>query len=174
MNLLIALFGDGKDLNALQMSFRGAATFLCTLLLIRISGRRSFGQRSSFDYVVAILLGATLSRFIVGASPAIPTLAASLVLVLMHRALGWLCVRSASIDKLVGGAHRTIYHDGKFDDAQMSAALLTRKDVSEAVRAKLHIDSLDRVDSALLERNGDVTLILKTESSNQHRPCEGE
>jgi uncharacterized membrane protein YcaP (DUF421 family) len=165
MSVLVAIFGEGKDLDTLQMSARAAVAFLCTLVLIRISGRRSFGQRSSFDYVVAILLGATLSRFIVGASPALPTLASSLVLVLMHRALGWLCVRSTFVDRLIGGTDRKLYRDGQFDDSQMSAALLTRTDVREAARDKLHVDSLDKVDSALLERNGQISLILKSDPS---------
>lgn len=162
MNVLIALFGEGRDLDGLQMSARAAVAFLCALLLIRISGRRSFGQRSTFDYVVAILLGATLSRFIVGASPAVPTIAASLILALLHRALGWLCVRSSFVDRLLGGAVRRIYQDGEFDDAQMTAALITRDDVHETVRDKLHATSLATVESALLEWNGQISLILKS------------
>jgi hypothetical protein len=77
MDALIAVFGSGQDLDSLQMAARAAVAFIGALVCIRISGRRSFGQRSPFDYVVAILLGATLSRVIVGASPAIPTMAAS-------------------------------------------------------------------------------------------------
>lgn len=169
MSVLIALFGEGKDLDTLQMSARAAAAFLCTLALIRISGRRSFGQRSTFDYVVAILLGATLSRFIVGASPAIPTLAASTVLVLMHRALGWLCVRSRLVDRLIGGTPRKLYGNGEFDNAQMSAALVTRTDVEEAMRDKLHVTSLHALESALLERNGQISLILKPDAETPSR-----
>src|ERR1700710_1706281 len=92
MDILIAIFGEGKELDTLQMSARAVTVFVAALVCIRVSGRRSFGQRSPFDYVVAILLGATLSRVIVGASPAIPTIVASLVIVALHRALGWACV----------------------------------------------------------------------------------
>ena len=83
MHVFTAVFGEGTELDSLQMAMRAVAVFFAALILIRISGRRSFGQRSPFDYVVAILLGATLSRVIVGASPAIPTFAASLVIVLL-------------------------------------------------------------------------------------------
>ena len=100
MDVLIAIFGEGKDLGSLQMAMRAVAVFFAALILIRISGRRSFGQRSPFDYVVAILLGATLSRVIVGASPATPTFMASLVIVLLHRALAWTCVRSRWLESL--------------------------------------------------------------------------
>src|SRR5580700_11424159 len=103
MNVLIAIFGEGKNLDSLQMAARAVVVFITTLIFIRISGRRSFGQRSPFDYVVAVLLGATLSRVIVGASPAVPTLVASLVIVLIHRVLAWACGQSRRLELLVGG-----------------------------------------------------------------------
>ena len=167
MQALIALFGEGRDLSALQMAMRAAATFFAALVFIRISGRRSFGQRSPFDYVVAILLGATLSRVIVGASPAVPTLIASLMIVLMHRVLAWGCVRSRTLESLVGGAERQLYRDGTFDDEQMSAALVTRTDVLEAVRQKLGTDAMDRVQRAILERNGEISIIRKRSASDK-------
>ncbi|SAK73860.1 hypothetical protein AWB80_04181 [Caballeronia pedi] len=99
MSLLLTIFGEGRDLDPLQMSARAVAVFFSGLVFIRIAGRRSFGQRSPFDYVVAILLGATLSRVIVGASPAIPTVAASFVIVLVHRIVAWACVFSPKLEK---------------------------------------------------------------------------
>jgi uncharacterized membrane protein YcaP (DUF421 family) len=167
MEALIALFGEGKDLSALQMGMRAAATFFAALIFIRISGRRSFGQRSPFDYVVGILLGATLSRAIVGASPAAPTLIASLVIVLMHRAMAWACVRSKALESLVGGVERQLYRDGNFDKHQMLAALVSRTDVLETVRKELGTEALDKVQSAILERNGEISIIRKPDASDR-------
>jgi uncharacterized membrane protein YcaP (DUF421 family) len=159
MDAIVAVFGEGKDLSALQMAMRAIVVFLSCLVLIRISGRRSFGNRSPFDYVVAILLGATLSRVIVGASPAIATMVASLTIVVLHRALAWACVRYSALERLVAGTEREVYHNGHFDEAQMSAALITRADVLGSVRHQLGARDLSAVEAAILERNGEISLI---------------
>ena len=168
MDMVVAIFGEGKELDALQMAARTVAVFFLALVFIRISGRRSFGQRSPFDYVVAILLGATMSRVIVGASPAVPTLVASLVMVVIHRALAWACVRSRRLESLAVGVEREVFRDGQFNRKQMSAALITRTDVLETARQELHTLDLDDVQVAILERNGQVSLIRKRASSGAH------
>ena len=159
MNALIAVFGSGQDLDSLQMAARAAAAFMGALVCIRISCRRSFGQRSPFDYVVAILLGATMSRANRGASPAIPTVVASVVIVVLHRVLAWGCLHSPTLERLVGGAERELYRDGRFDEKQMSAALITRTDLFETARQQLGADDLSGVRTATLERNGEISLI---------------
>jgi uncharacterized membrane protein YcaP (DUF421 family) len=165
MNFLMAIFGEGKNLDSLQMAMRAVVIFFATLIFIRISGRRSFGQRSPFDYVVAVLLGATLSRVIVGASPAIPTMMASLAMVLVHRALAWSCVRWSWLESLVVGVEREVYRDGQFNSRQMSAALITRTDIFETARQELNSADLQDVLAAILERNGQVSLIRKRGSA---------
>ena len=101
-----------------------------------------------------------------GASPAIPTATASLVIVLIHRALAWACVHSPKLERLVAGAEREVYKDGKFDDSQRSAALITKTDVFETARQELHCTGLDDIESAILERNGQVSLIRKLKSAS--------
>lgn len=54
MNAVVALFGEGKSLDVLQMGMRALVVFFIAHVLIRLSGRRSFGQRAPFDYVVVI------------------------------------------------------------------------------------------------------------------------
>ncbi|MGF6482427.1 hypothetical protein QFZ91_004590 [Paraburkholderia sp. JPY419] len=89
MDVFFVLFGQGRELDPLQMGLRSIVVFVIAIVLIRVSGRRSFGQRTPFDLVVVILLGAMLSRAIVGASPFIATVVASLVIVVCHRVLAW-------------------------------------------------------------------------------------
>ncbi|NML97296.1 DUF421 domain-containing protein [Paraburkholderia sp. RP-4-7] len=157
----LVLFGEGRNLDPLQMGLRSIAVFLIALTLIRLSGRRSFGQRSPFDSVVVILLGATLSRAIVGASPFIATTVASVVIVLAHRLLAWACMRSPALERLVGGVEREVFSDGKFNAREMDAALITVTDVHESVRQKTGSRSMDNVAAAILERNGEVSVIRK-------------
>jgi uncharacterized membrane protein YcaP (DUF421 family) len=157
----LVLFGEGRNLDPLQMGLRSIAVFLIALTLIRLSGRRSFGQRSPFDSVVVILLGATLSRAIVGASPFIATTVASVVIVLAHRLLAWACMRSPALERLVGGVEREVFSDGKFNARELDAALITVTDVHESVRQKTGSRSMDNVAAAILERNGEVSVIRK-------------
>ena len=130
MDVVVALFGQGRMLGPGQMVLRAIVVFAIALVLIRIAGRRAFGQRSPFDYVVGILLGAILSRAVVGASPFVATVAASFAIALLHRVIGWACVRSRRLERLLVGAEREVYRNG-FDDAQMRAALITPTDVHE-------------------------------------------
>jgi uncharacterized membrane protein YcaP (DUF421 family) len=159
MDLVYAVFGEGRALNSMQMAARAIAVFFAALVFIRIAGRRSFGQRSPFDYVVGILLGATLSRVIVGASPALPTLVASFTLVLLHRIVAWACLHSRRLETLLVGVERELYRDGHFDPRQMAAALVTPTDILETARQHLGAEDLARVQAAFLERNGEISLI---------------
>ena len=56
--------------------------------MIRIAGRRSFGQKTPFDACTTVLLRAILSRAVVGASPFWSAVGATMALVVMHRAVG--------------------------------------------------------------------------------------
>ena len=156
------VFGDGSDLTALQMGARAAVVFFITLLFIRISGRRSFGQRSPFDAATTVLLGAVLSRGLVGASPFWATVAASAVLVLLHRLIGWVSVRSDRFDTLVNGKERPIVVDGQKLNHAISASLISDRDLAEAVRKKIGEYDLTRVCGATLERDGEISIFPKS------------
>ena len=42
---------------------RGFLVYIVLLFLLRLSGKRSFGEMSAFDVVVLVLVGATSPRF---------------------------------------------------------------------------------------------------------------
>jgi uncharacterized membrane protein YcaP (DUF421 family) len=162
MNLIATIFGEGSDLSSWQMAARAAVMFLVTLAFIRVSGRRSFGQRSPFDAATTVLLGAVLSRGVVGASPFLATVAAGAVLVVFHRLLGSLSVRWDWIDRVVNGQERVIVVDGKGLKRDMVASLISERDLAEAVRKKLGVFELQRVRKATLERDGQISLLVSS------------
>src|ERR1700712_2412472 len=113
MELFIKIFGEGKDLNALQMSCRGVVVFIIALLLIRISGRRSFGVRTALDNIISISLGAILSRAVVGASDFVPVIVTCFIIVFLHRFFAWMIANSKRFGRIMEGDKILLYQDGK-------------------------------------------------------------
>jgi uncharacterized membrane protein YcaP (DUF421 family) len=153
------LFETSDDLGVISMSLRAFMIFVVTLLFLRIAGRRSFGQKTAFDLCITVLLGAVLSRAIVGASPVMPTLAAAAVLVLAHRMLGMLTIRWPSLDGLINGSERLLIDKGRKNDDQMRAGLISERDIDEALRKKLGNAPREAIFYAVLERNGEITIV---------------
>ncbi len=118
-------------------------------------------MKSPLDIVITILLGATLSRALVGASPFIPTIAAGFVLVALHRILSWLSLRYAALEVFFKGRRRLLYHDGTFHRNQMDAALVSEEDLLEGIVTKANVDALERVKSIYLERDGGIGVVRK-------------
>ncbi|MBO9512785.1 MAG: DUF421 domain-containing protein [Variovorax sp.] len=153
------LFGEGSELEIWQMAARAVVIFFFALVVIRASGRRSFGQHTPFDVCVTVLLGAVLSRAVVGASPFWATVAAGAALALIHRLLSLALVRWPRFENLVSGREIVLIRDGRLDPRAMRRALLTERNLAEAVRQALGSADFSRVALAMLERDGKITVI---------------
>src|SRR6476660_5196603 len=112
-DILFTLFGEGKDLNALQMGCRAFVMFFITLALIRITGMRAFGQKSAFDMIIVIMLGAILSRAVTGASEFLSTVLAGSVLAIVHRLLALISIFNETIGSLIKGSKVLLFKDNK-------------------------------------------------------------
>jgi uncharacterized membrane protein YcaP (DUF421 family) len=157
------LFGQGRDLNCLQMIDRGIVIFFLALIFIRIAGRRSFGMRTSFDNIITLLLGATLSRAVVGASAFIPTICVCLVFVFLHRACGWLSCVYPWFERLIKGEKILVVENGKLLSGQLHKAQATQADLMEGVRLRALFEDLNRVQSAYVEMNGEISVVKKSD-----------
>src|SRR6201991_118697 len=123
MELMLKIFGEGKELNALQMSSRGVVVFIIAFLLIRVSGRPSFGVRTPLDNIITISLGAIMSRAVVGASDFVPVVVCCFVIVLLHRLFGWLIANSKAFGRFIEGNKMILFEQGNFRQETMKKAL---------------------------------------------------
>jgi uncharacterized membrane protein YcaP (DUF421 family) len=162
MELLIKILGEGKDLNALQMSSRGIVMFFIALILIRISGRRSFGVRTPLDNIITISLGAIMSRAVVGASQFVPVVVCCFVIVLLHRLFGWLIARSKRFGRFIEGDKIVLFENGRFLEDNMKKALVCQEDVMQGVRKSALMEDMSKINKVYMERNGEISSIKKS------------
>ncbi|MES2559292.1 MAG: YetF domain-containing protein [Bacteroidota bacterium] len=155
------VIGEVPDLTFLQVGIRGFVVFIIALALLRLAGRRAFGMGTAFDNVICMLLGAVLSRAVVGASPFMPTVTGAVVIVAFYRLFAWLSLKSHRFGKLVKGESELIYENGKMNREHMNHCLVTEKDLLERVHHEAHVDSLEDIDKAYLERDGAISVIKK-------------
>lgn len=157
----INIFGQGKNLDTLQMCSRGIMVFLITLILIRIAGRRSFGLRMPLDNIITILLGAILSRAVVGASPFLPVIICSFLVVCLHRLLSLFIVKSERFGRAIEGEKILLFTKGKFIAKNMERGLACREDIMQGIRKSALTEDMDKVENVYMERNGEISLVKK-------------
>ena len=161
METIDKFFGHTTDLNILQMSVRAIVVFFFALLLVRITGMRAFGIKSAFDTCIIIILGAVLGRAVVGASPFIPTLVASAVLMIVHKFIASISVNNNFISHLVKGIPISLYKEGIINEKNLRKCSVSNGDVMEEVRIRLNQNTLDNVEEIFMERTGKISVIEK-------------
>jgi uncharacterized membrane protein YcaP (DUF421 family) len=161
LNWLIGLELENKDINALQMSLRAVIVFFIAIIMLRIGNKRFMGKNTALDVMLGIVFGSTVSRAITGNAPFFPTLAASLVLVLLHWTLAAIAFRSQGFSNAIKGRNRLLVRAGEIQWDEMRKGHIAEDDLKEAMRNQGKQPEIKEVRSAHLERNGDISIITK-------------
>ena len=156
------IFGSGEDLSPTQMAVRAFVMFFIALMLIRLAGMRVFGIKTAFDNILVIMLGAILSRGIVGASPFFSTVAAAAAMIVVHKFLAWLAMKHEWVGKIVKGYRHSLYHDGEMREDNLRRTAVSKDDLMEGVRLEINKNSLDEVEQIFIEKTGEISVVKKT------------
>lgn len=157
-------FGEGSNLNTLQMCSRAFVIFFISLLLIRIAGRRSFAVKSPFDNIIVILLGSVLSRAVTGVSPFWPTVISSFLLVIVYRSFALLSLYSPGLSNFLKGNKMVLFHEGKFNESNLKRHSVSKEDLMQGLRKELHTESLQNVHKVYIETSGEISIVRKEDN----------
>ena len=165
---LLEIWGKNENISIPEIMGRAAVMFILMIVMIRITGMRSFGKGDVFDNILTILLGSVLARGIVGATPFLSALAGGIIIMFIHYILSNLSFYHKWVGRSVKGKHTLLYSNGEFIWENMKAANITKHDIEEQMRVNLHVKSFDNIEEIYFERTGKVSFILKgTPSLNQ-------
>lgn len=166
MEIFSTLFGVQNHVTLVQECARAVVVFFYALLLLRLSGRRTFAHWAALDIVVSFIIGSALARAVTASAPFAGTLAAAAVMVGLHILLSHLLARSQSIAKFVEGTPVIVIDHGKLDDTARRRHMISMSDLKQALREE-GLDwphGLENVKRVTLEANGKLSVL-------KHDPC---
>lgn len=144
-----------------QFVWRGIAAYLAAVFMMRLVGKRSFGDMSTFDIIVMVLVGGVLRNSIVGHDGSFQGgLIAVASILATDRLVAWICTRSPRLNRFVEGHPTVIVQDGELVPGALERVSLPKA----AFRRALHAQGLEDVKNisiARLEPNGRITLTRK-------------
>ena len=150
---------EPRDLTFLQVSVRGIIVFIATLIMMRLSSKRSLAEKTAFDAVLVVIIGSMLARAINGSEAFFPTLGAGFVLVLLHRLFGMAAYYSHAFGTLVKGKPVLLVQDGTLQRQNMLREHISQHDLEEDMRLTAKTEDLSKIHVARLERSGDISFI---------------
>jgi len=161
MEFIDTLLQKTEDLTILQMALRGIIVFVLAIIMLQMAGKKTFGKRSPADNVIMIMLGAILSRAIVGSSPFLQVILTSFAIILFHRLLAWIATSHPKLSSIIRGEKISLFRDGKENSKNMRTTLISKEDLMEGIRLQVNSDSFDDVREIFIERNGQISVVKK-------------
>lgn len=144
----------------MESVIRAAAIYGLLLVLFRITGKRSLGQITTFDFVLLLIISEAIQNGMVGPGYSLTNaFVLILTLVTLDVVLSLVKSRVPVMEKWLEGVPLVIVEHGRplIDRLQKS-----RIDVSDVLTAarKLHgLERMEQIKYAVLERSGDISII---------------
>lgn len=155
---LIDVFGETRHVEWWQELPRAAVVFVFGLILLRLSGRRTFARWSALDIIVSIIMGSCLGRALTGSAPLGGTLLAMALLALLHWLLARAASRSVSLARLIEGGPAILGRSGQLFGLEMRRHNISDADMQEALR-KDGVESAAKTRQITLEPSGTITIL---------------
>ncbi|OJW18835.1 MAG: hypothetical protein BGO49_17580 [Planctomycetales bacterium 71-10] len=139
---------------------RAAGVYLLLLFVIRAAGRRTLGEMRPFDFVLLLLISEATQNAMVGDDFSLTTAALAILTL-----LGMDLILAAAkriwkpLDRLVDGLPTILVEEGRLLEDRMAWARVDVEDVLEAARQSQGLGSLASIRYAILERNGEISII---------------
>jgi uncharacterized membrane protein YcaP (DUF421 family) len=148
----------------MDIVLRGGVVFVFLYVLMRVIGRRELSTLEPFDLILLIILGDAVQQgltqddySLTGAMLAVGTIAALQVLT------SYANFRFPRLRPILDGEPIVILQDGKPIEKNLKRERMTMEDLTESAR-KQGIGTLDDVAWAVMETNGEISFIKKSDA----------
>ena len=141
---------------------RGVAIYFILLVILRVSGRRTLGQMTTFDFVLLLIIAETTQQALLGEDFSLTNAGLLIVtLIAIDIALSLLRERWPRLDRLIEGLPLILVEDGRPIKERVDKSRVGEEDILAAARESQGIERMEQIKYAVLERNGGISIIPK-------------
>lgn len=145
---------------------RAIILYIIVLIVMRLMGKREIGQLQPFELAIAIMIAdlASIPMTEIGI-PISKGIIPILGLLVMHLLISFINLKSIKLRELICGKPAILIYRGKIDEKVLKKERFTINELQERLRGN-NIVNIGDVEYAILETNGEVTVIQKPNKRN--------
>ena len=149
----------------LYTALRSAGLYLIMLFIIRLLGKRTVGNFSAFDLLVALMLGEVVDEIIYGDVNFVQGITAIVVIAASKYLTSYFAYSSDSLNRILDGKPRILIRNGNIEKDGLRHELVNPKELLASLR--LHgISDMREVKLATMEVDGLVSVIKEEWAEN--------
>ena len=143
--------------------FRAIVLYLIVLVVMRLMGKREIGQLQPFELAISIMIAdlASIPMTEIGI-PIFNGIVPILGLLVMHLIISLINLKSLKAREIICGKPSILIYRGKINEKELKKERFTINELEERLRGN-NVVNLGDVEYAILETNGQVTVIQKPE-----------
>lgn len=144
----------------METVIRGIVVYFFLMVVLRLSGRRSLAQITSFDFVLLLIIASTAQQALLGEDFSL-TNAMILVITLVgvDVALSYIKQGSSTASIILDGSPTVLISRGELDNDALRRSRVGLEDVLQAARQQHGLKRLDEIGFAILEVDGSLSII---------------
>lgn len=150
----------------LVIFIRSIILYILVLVVMRFMGKREIGQLQPFELAISIMIADLATIPMAGAGiPISNGIIPILALLIMHLLISYINLKSLKMRELICGKPAMLIYRGKINEKALKKERFTINELQERLRGS-NVVNLGDVEFAILETNGQVTVIQKTNKRN--------
>jgi Predicted membrane protein len=144
----------------MESVIRPTLVYLFVLLLLRLTGKRTLAQITSFDFVLLLIISEATQQALIGEDNSmINSLIVVATLIGINILMSLVKQRSKWFDRVLDDIPLVIVADGKPLKDRMYKARVDEDDVLDAARESCGLEHMEQIRHAILERDGQISII---------------
>jgi len=145
---------------------RAAAIYAILLIAVRLSGRRTLSELTTFDFILLLVISEAVQQGLVGDNNSVTSAIITVVtLVLINVGFSFVKTRIPWVEKFLEGVPTVLVENGRPLTDRMKKARVSEDDIMVSARELQGLECMDQIKFAILEAGGRITIIPAEKSA---------
>jgi uncharacterized membrane protein YcaP (DUF421 family) len=145
---------------------RAAAIYAILLIAVRLSGRRTLSELTTFDFILLLVISEAVQQGLVGDNNSVTSAVITVVtLVLINVGFSFVKTRIPWVEKFLEGVPTVLVENGRPLTDRMKKARVSEDDIMVSARELQGLERMDQIKFAILEAGGRITIIPAEKSA---------